>query len=196
MKIFLSLSVQLTALIMRAQLVDVFHEEYATGPIGELPEGFTVYRIYARLEDANDKVVAVYGTSAPSPDHRLSIGSMNEEDAIWNHSFGSVNGGSINCGLMSFYPELIYDSFITFNVIGTSEIVPCVQCAGSSTTLVYASVPSDEFSQSFNADSFEAPLRPDFLSWNATWTIDPNNDSCYGLGQPPDNRVLRITFVM
>ncbi|MDZ4824535.1 MAG: hypothetical protein SH856_13840, partial [Flavobacteriales bacterium] len=170
---------------MNAQLVDVINEVVATSvvPIGDLPAGYTTYRIYARLEDPTDRISAVFGSTTPSPIHHLRIHSSNAGSAIYNSSFSGSLGTDNNCGFWGFVPSMPFDSYVTFRAVDTPTD-PCPQCSPTG-TIFNISNPPNEIPGTFAV----SPLGPDLTMEDGAWFI-PNDGSCYGFPSGVDNRIL------
>ncbi len=85
--LLLSTCVLLCASLTHAQLDSVIWEVYYEddGTIPGYPAGFKTYRIYALVEDADDRVTGVFGGGLYSND--FSIGSSTNK--IWNHQGGA-----------------------------------------------------------------------------------------------------------
>jgi hypothetical protein len=176
--------------LLNAQLVGIVHEEVARGPVADpvfnhpLPEGFSCYRIYAVLDDPDDRVSAVFGSNAPSPVHHLIIGSTREENAIWNHPNGGVLGTSLNCAFWDMAPSMQWDSYVTLGAFSSSSD-KCVDCEGTIGIPLQVSTPPGALAQSLEPGG----LAPDLLLTDGSWFL-PNDGSCNALPQGKDNRVL------
>ncbi|MDZ4823688.1 MAG: hypothetical protein SH856_09525 [Flavobacteriales bacterium] len=169
---------------VNAQLVDVINEVFATpGVMGEIPFGYTTYRIYARLQDPTDRISAVFGSTSPSPIHHVCIHSSNTGNAIYNSSFAGPLGTDNNCGFWGFVPQMPFDSFVTFQAVDTPTD-PCPQCSPTG-TIFNISTPANEIPGTFAV----SPLGPDLTLEDGAWFI-PNDGSCYGFPSGADNRIL------
>ncbi|MBL7943903.1 MAG: T9SS type A sorting domain-containing protein [Flavobacteriales bacterium] len=182
----LSLLFTLACVCSNAQLVDVFHEEYASGGLGGIPAGYSTYNIYARLQDPTDRLSAVFGSTSPSPTHHLKIHSSNSADAIWNSSFAGALGSDNNCAFWGFFPDMVYDSYVTIGAT-SGGADPCPDCAGTQGTIFQITNPAGQISATFAPGG--GGLAPDLTIADGSWFI-PNDGSCNGFGQAPDNRVL------
>lgn len=97
---------------LMGQLERVFHEEVAVGPIGGIPAGYSVYRIYAELSDANYRVDNILSKAYPNYNHRLILGSCSDTPVIWNSEFGGLTASELNCDAVNVIADAQYDSYI------------------------------------------------------------------------------------
>ena len=75
-------------------------------------EGLTTYRFYVNMEDATDRMSAVYGNS----DAALSISTP---DGAFNSAFNpSWNASGINPAFLTAFPELADDTYATIGLTG------------------------------------------------------------------------------
>jgi hypothetical protein len=174
---------------LNAQLVDVITEVVANGPLGEIPAGYSTYRVYALLADPDDRVSAVYGSSSPSPAHRLYIGSSEEEPSIWNSTVAGTTGSDNSCAVWSVIAETEFDSYVTVGLTSAANDA-CPDCDGIQTLVNSYANPIDIFTNSFGtAFNTTDDLKVDLFAWDGTYLLD-NTTSCNGFGQAPDNRVI------
>jgi hypothetical protein len=124
-----------TANKVLAQLEQVIHEEVATGPIGNIPAGYSVYRIYALLTAPNFRVSQINAFNNAGFEHRLQVGSCSTGATIWNSPLGGGTGDDANCSNYTANPDLQYDSYLTIQ--RTSS---CIS-GGAITTTPTTSVP-------------------------------------------------------
>ncbi|MDA8606974.1 hypothetical protein N9L13_08105 [Flavobacteriales bacterium] len=71
--------------------------------------GYTTYRVYQNLVNADDFVLSIYGNS----DDPLSISTTT---GYYNSSFGGITAASINAALLGFFPDLGADSWVTIGI--------------------------------------------------------------------------------
>ena len=87
-------------------------EAYNVGALG------TTYRFYVNAEDETDKLSAVFGNDQAN----LVI---NTPENIYNNSFNSSwNASGLSAGLLGFFPDLAFDSFVTIGLDGPAAEVP------------------------------------------------------------------------
>lgn len=113
--IILLLALTFLSMQSNAQLVDVIVESMVYLQRWNIREGFTTYRVYARLQEPTDFLSAVYGIGAAplDPDHTLMLGSIPNHPVItqfWNSAFGGVTGPSTTA-FCAIFAETCYDSF-------------------------------------------------------------------------------------
>ena len=85
---------------------DLTIEEFNVGFLG------TTYRFYVNAEDPSDKLSAVFGNN----EFPLEF---NTPDGIYNDALSSSwNASGFNATLISFFPDLAYDSFATIGLEG------------------------------------------------------------------------------
>ncbi|MDB4493834.1 hypothetical protein N9233_01430, partial [Flavobacteriales bacterium] len=80
-------------------------EAYAT----DVVSGYTTYRVYQNLVNADDFVSSVYGNN----DDPLSIATTT---GFYNSAFGGTTAGAINPAFLIFSPELGADSWVTIGI--------------------------------------------------------------------------------
>ena len=80
-------------------------EAYAT----DVVSGYTTYRVYQNLVNADDFVSSVYGNN----DDPLSIATTT---GFYNSAFGGTTAGAINPAFLTFFPELGADSWVTIGI--------------------------------------------------------------------------------
>lgn len=170
-----------------AQLVDVIHEEVMTGPLGGIPAGYSTYRIYARVLNSNDAVVAVVGFSGTGDAnfHSLQVGSTAGDSLVWNTTFGGMTAQNINPAIFGFFPDVEWDSFISIgrsnSLVPGGDVWYLELPAGADfapSTFAPASGGLVAFGPSLGTQPGEELL----------WFVLPTEPNAYG--QPPDNRVL------
>lgn len=166
--------------ISNAQLVDIIVEEYGQST-GEYPAGHTTYRVYARLEDPEDFLSAVYGIgeSPSDPDHTLIICdnyNFPGSTTCWNSALGGVSGPAVNAAFCAIFPEVCYDSFLT---IGREN------STSPGNPINVLTNPTGGFNPTFaSANEIGTPNPVDDGAWFAL-AGDPN-----GYPTGPDNRIL------
>ena len=101
--------------------------------------GMTTYRLYVNVDDAEDAVTAVYGSSAAEPFVLTSTADPN----WYQHPFGADLANTLNPALYSLAPDLAYDSWFTIGAQSNSEV-------SGFTLALTASAPSN-FLTKFNA---------------------------------------------
>ena len=79
-----------------------------------------VVRIYAQLENAGDRLDAVYG----SADNPLFISTSAE---FYQNAFGGNTAGQINAGQWGFFPSMEYDTFLTIGLLSSTGDALSVQ---------------------------------------------------------------------
>jgi hypothetical protein len=170
---------------LEAQLDYIFHEEFHTG--SPLPEGYTCYRIFAKLSSPEYNLVGVYGNE----DNPMYIGSSLDGNYIFNHFFGGIYGQVLNCSFFDQFPEMEYDSFLTIglahsNGINCSEQYPpdCTFTPNHPVDSAIEIIPS-------LGDPSEGLIgfNPDLYCTNCQILMSVDN-ACQTFGIPPDNRVL------
>jgi hypothetical protein len=177
---FLFVKLITISLLSNAQLVDIVVEEYGQST-GEYPAGHTTYRVYARLEDPEDFLSAVYGIGeAPSdPNHTLIICDNVQEPGnttCWNSAFGGVTGPAVNPAFCAVFAETCFDSFIT---IGREN------SASPGNPINVLTSPTGGFNPTFaSANEVGIPNPINDGAWFAL-VGDPN-----GFPSGPDNRIL------
>ena len=78
-------------------------------------EGLTTYRFHVNMQDATDRMSAVYGNNEAS----LSI---NTPDGAYNSAFNSSwNASGINPAFLTTFPELADDTFATIGLTGPAS---------------------------------------------------------------------------
>ncbi|MDZ4824245.1 MAG: hypothetical protein SH856_12370 [Flavobacteriales bacterium] len=97
---FLVLAICATSFSSSAQLVNVYSVEVFSSDTvwNGYPAGYSTYRIYAQVQDPTDRISAVFGSSAPSPTHHLTLGSA--QNSVWNSPFGGMLGTDNNCSFL------------------------------------------------------------------------------------------------
>ncbi|MDG2426451.1 MAG: hypothetical protein P8M07_07710, partial [Flavobacteriales bacterium] len=89
-----------------------------TNALGETTDltGFNTYRLYATTVNSADFVSAVYGNSE-SP---LSI---NTTTSYFHSSFAGLTSAGSNPLLVSVYPDVAYDSYVTIGLAGPADLL-------------------------------------------------------------------------
>ncbi|MCB0762959.1 MAG: hypothetical protein KDC12_15645, partial [Flavobacteriales bacterium] len=92
----------------------IVHEVYYTddGTVPDYPEGYTTFRIYAELEDANDALSAVFASEDMGD--TLFLGGY--QGVFWNHIGGGAVGSEISPGFFDLVPASEYDSYVTLGI--------------------------------------------------------------------------------
>lgn len=101
---------------VHGQITALVAEPFAIHNGVEIPEleGMITYRIYAEMTHADDEVSAIFG----------DIGSpmnLSSTSGFFNSPLGSDLGWEINPALLSFFPVLNYDSWLTIGASNSSE---------------------------------------------------------------------------
>ena len=107
-RLFSFVGVMGTVLLASAQLTGISIENVFehNGTVGDIPAGYTTYRIYAQLTNELDFVSAIYGDdSAPM--------SLQSTGNIYQTPLGGLIGTDINSAFFFGFPELEYDSWFT-----------------------------------------------------------------------------------
>ena len=170
-----------------AQLIDVFNEEVMTGPLGGIPEGYSTYRIYARVLNSNDAVAAVVGFSGTGDAnfHSVQIGSTAGDSLVWNTTFGGMTAQNVVPGIFGFFPDVEWDSFITLGRANNED-------PGSDVWYLELPMASEFATSTFSPASggmvAYGPNLGTEPGEELIWFVLPSEVNAYG--QPPDNRVL------
>ncbi|MGB1032372.1 MAG: hypothetical protein ACPGWM_07145, partial [Flavobacteriales bacterium] len=90
------------------QLNQIVLEEYLPEGFAEYqPDGTTTYRLYAELNDPNDALIAVWGSSC-------STLSINTTTNFYNEpNFGVVLASEAETDMLESHPEVRFDSWLT-----------------------------------------------------------------------------------
>lgn len=170
-----------------AQLQQVFHEEVTTGPIGGIPEGYSVYRIYASLSGPLFRVHSISSYSNVGFEHRLQIGSCSTNAQIWNSSLGGVAGDDHNCSLYAANPDLQYDSYLTIHRSSscvTGGPITNTPSVSPEFTAAFGTAPFGSSLNTFNltigSSNFQAPTGNDYRVLLAQVTV-PTGSLIYAL---------------
>lgn len=100
-----------------AQLTGIFGEviaDHDTTGIEGL-EGWKTYHVYAELNHPSDEISALYGD-----DNAPWI--ISAEGGFFQADLGDDFGWSINTGIISFVPDVAFDSWLTLNAANSSEV--------------------------------------------------------------------------
>ena len=109
-RLFSFVGVMGTVLLASAQLTGISIENVLehNGTVGDIPAGYTTYRIYAELTNELDFVSAVYGDdSAPM--------SLQSTGNIYQTPLGGLIGTDINSAFFVGFHEMEYDSWFTID---------------------------------------------------------------------------------
>ncbi|MEJ6796745.1 MAG: hypothetical protein QNK63_08540, partial [Flavobacteriales bacterium] len=127
-----------------SQLEGIYVETYPlSGTIGTTNfDGFSSYRIFGQLENSNDELLTVIGSSVCPLDISSSTSFFKHPAAI-----NSNTASSLSSFLFGFIPDLEYTSFVTIGkVTNTNAGIPrtedssgSVPITGGSTTIINAS---------------------------------------------------------
>lgn len=159
-----------------SQLEQVIHEEVATGPIGGIPEGYSVYRIYALLTNSNYKVTGLTSSSTVGYSHRIILGSCSSEALVWNSAQGGITGDDANCSLYTANPDVEYDSYLTIQrssscSAGTGVTNTASTALTNSLGVAPYGSTLNSFGFSINTSAPQSPTGPDFRVLIAQVTI-------------------------
>ncbi|MBI1266965.1 MAG: T9SS type A sorting domain-containing protein [Cryomorphaceae bacterium] len=168
---FAAVGVALTSV---AQLNQVVLEPY-TMTIGTQPSGTTTYRLYAEMNQATDKLTAIFATLGCHP---LDISTTT---SFHNDGFGSVLGSQINCGFFGFFPLYEADSWVT---VGAG----CNTVPGAADVATVATVPGDPYTPSVGTVAAGVSL----VAEDAVIYTLPT--SATSLPSGPNNRILLGQF--
>ena len=102
--------------LAHGQITQIYAELYAQHDESGDAElvGMSTYRIYVAMTNEDDELSAIFGDSE-SP---LSISSST---GFFNHSLGSDLGWEINPALLSFFPDVSFDSWLTIGASNSGE---------------------------------------------------------------------------
>ncbi|MBL7941998.1 MAG: hypothetical protein JNM00_04495, partial [Flavobacteriales bacterium] len=118
--------------------------------------------------------------------HHLRIHSSDAANAIWNSGFGGALGSDNNCAFWGFFPDLQHDSYVSIGAT-SSPADACPDCVGTQGTIFQITNPAGQIATTFAPGG--GGLGPDLTVSDGSWFI-PNDGSCNGFGQAPDNRIL------
>ena len=109
-RLFSFVGVMGTVLLASAQLTGISIENVFehNGTVGDIPAGYTTYRVYAELTNELDFVSSVYG-DADAPISLQSTGT------IYQTTLGGLYGTNIPSAFFAAAPELEYDSWVTID---------------------------------------------------------------------------------
>lgn len=116
-KLLLILTAVVFAFTAQAQITGASVEVYQvhTGMVGSTDlTGYTTYRLYADLTNADDFLSAIYGI-AGTP---LEISTDTE---FWHSDFGGTTGPQINPLVFGTFPEAEFDSFVTIGRANSAD---------------------------------------------------------------------------
>ena len=117
-----SINAQLTSISVYPILI---HD----GSVGEIPEGYVTYRVYAELTNELDFVSAVYGDSEDPM-------FLNSSGEIFQSVAGGNLASNIAPGFYEFFPGLQYDSWFTIGAEDASEGLDLQTTFGNGTELI------------------------------------------------------------
>ncbi|HBP45213.1 MAG TPA: hypothetical protein DD635_04880, partial [Flavobacteriales bacterium] len=93
---------------------DVIVEPYAVHTSGELA-GLTTYRLYLETPNTTDVVTSFTGNS----EYALELSTTT---SFYQHPAGSWSPESLSEFAIEFFPNIIYDSYVTLNLDGPAEL--------------------------------------------------------------------------
>lgn len=101
---------------IHGQITALVAEPFAIHNGSEIPEleGMITYRIYAEMTHTDDELSAIFGDMG-------SPMNLSSTTGFFNSSLGSDLGWEINPALLSFFPVLNYDSWLTIGASNASE---------------------------------------------------------------------------
>lgn len=173
-KYYLSLIACLCALFSTAQLQDVIVEEYTpTLETSTVPEGHTIYRVFARTQNPADRIIAVFAVECSPLD-------VSTTTSFYNDPLGGVNGAVVQPLLYQLFPSLEADSWVTIGADNSEG-------AGSADVNTVASLPLDPFTP-----SLQDPNGTNLEIEDGAWFANETSPATFPTGI--DNRVLLGQF--
>lgn len=168
---FAAVGVALTSV---AQLNQVVLEPY-TMTVGTQPAGTTTYRLYAEMNQATDKLTAIFATLGCHPF------DISTTTSFHNDGFGSVLGSQINTGFFGFFPFYEADSWVT--VGAANNMTP-----GAADVATVATVPANPYTGSVGTVAAGVSLAAE----DAVIYTLPTSATALPVG--PNNRILLGQF--